>query len=159
MFVLTRVPLKVLEKTLKSKPPNFSHRATMVLPRLRSMQTFSKFALIYESINQLVRYFMGSFVILFLFFSLFFAYYWLTFVFRLVVCCLFLSVLQIFSRISFCCTGARNTLFYFVIIILFKTLTALIWKKKPTRFYALTKMTLVVLFYHLLSFSLDEYFV
>lgn len=103
MFVLTRVPLKVLEKTLKSKPPNFSHRATMVLPRLRSMQTFSKFALIYESINQLVRYFMGSFVILFLFFSLFFAYYWLTFVFRLVVCCLFLSVLQIFSRISFCC--------------------------------------------------------
>ena len=53
------------------------------------MQTFSKFALIYESINQLVRYFMGSFVILFLFFSLFFAYYWLTFVFRLVVCCFF----------------------------------------------------------------------
>ena len=103
MFVLTRVPLKVLEKTLKSKPPNFSHRATMVLPRLRSMQTFSKFALSYESIDQLVRYFMGSFVILFLFFSLFFAYYWLTFVFRLVVCCLFLSFLQIFPRISFCC--------------------------------------------------------
>ena len=104
MFVLTRVPLKVLEKTLKSKPPNFSHRATMVLPRLRSMQTFSKFALIYESINQLVRYFMGSFVILFLFFSLFFAYYWLTFVFRLAVCCLFfVCFAQIFPWISFCC--------------------------------------------------------
>lgn len=83
MFVLTRVPLKVLEKTLKSKPPNFSHRATMVLPRLRSMQTFSKFALIYVSIEQLARYFMGGFVIFF--FPLFFPYYWLTFIFRLVV--------------------------------------------------------------------------
>ena len=35
------------------------------------MQKFSKFALIYVSINQLVRYFMGSFVILFFFFSVF----------------------------------------------------------------------------------------
>ena len=108
IFVLTRVPLKVLEKTLKSKPPNFSHRATMVLPRLRSMQTFSKFALIYVSIDQLVRYFMGSFVILFFFFScfisLFFPYYWLTFIFRLVVCCLFfVCFAQIFPWISFYC--------------------------------------------------------
>ena len=103
MFVLTRVPLKVLEKTLKSKPPNFSHRATMVLPRLRSMQTFSKFALIYDSINQLVDTSWVVFLFCSYFCSLFFAYYWLTFVFRLVVCCLFLSVLQIFPRISFCC--------------------------------------------------------
>ena len=76
------------------------------------MQTFSKFALIYESIDQLVRYFMGSFVILFLFFSLFFAYYWLTFVFRLVVCCLFLSVLHRFSPglvfIAFCFVPCMN---------------------------------------------------
>ena len=101
MFVLTRVPLKVLEKTFKSKPPNFSHKATMVL---RSMQTFSKFALIYESMNQLVRYFMGSFVILFLFF-------FLVFCLLLVNICLSLSCLlsffvcfaQIFPWISFCC--------------------------------------------------------
>ena len=75
----------------------------MVLPRLRSMQTFSKFALIYESINQLVDTSWVVFLFCSYFCSLFFAYYWLTFVFRLVVCCLFLSVLQIFPRISFCC--------------------------------------------------------
>ena len=47
------------------------------------MQTFSKFALIYVSIDQLARYFMGGFVIFV--FPLFFPYYWLTFIFRLVV--------------------------------------------------------------------------
>lgn len=56
------------------------------------MQTFSKFALIYVSIDQLVRYFMGSFVILFLFFSLFFAF----FAFLLVNICLSLSCLLSF---------------------------------------------------------------
>ena len=53
------------------------------------MQTFSKFALIYESINQLVRYFMGSFVILFLFF-------FLVFCLLLVNICLSLSCLLSF---------------------------------------------------------------
>ena len=54
------------------------------------MQTFSKFALIYVSIEQLARYFMGGFVIFF--FPLFFPYYWLTFIFRLVVFFLFFFV-------------------------------------------------------------------
>ena len=51
---------------------------------------------------------MGSFVILFFFFScfisLFFPYYWLIFIFRLVVCCpFFVCFAQIFPWISFYC--------------------------------------------------------
>ena len=77
------------------------------------MQTFSKFALIYESIDQLVRYFMGSFVILFLFF-------FLVFCLLLVNICLslscllsfFLSVLHRFSPglvfVAFCFVPCVN---------------------------------------------------
>ena len=59
------------------------------------MQTFSKFALIYESIDQLVRYFMGSFVILFLFFFL---------VFCLLLVNIYLSLSCLLSLFCLFCT-------------------------------------------------------